>query len=240
MMKSFKEWLETTALYQGSDIGTIPPVDDDDDNGDDENFWHDKITSQIFRWAEADGPCFKKMVSNFSNALLNADEGYEPEQIIPNTNVVSTDGGYFKVQFEWKLPFDSPQFEKFESETKQILLKGCDLWRYLEFSQDKIYPATQNDYFMNNFLYYFQRMGLILKYVNKNIQFATYELIRKNAAEDYLDSVVDSYNDRYYRSNKTMNNFNFIPTEIEPNYHPSNRGSPMAATGMQRYAFKVH
>ncbi len=78
------------------------------------------------------------------------------------------------------------------------------------------------------------------KYVNKNIQFATYELIRQNQAEDYLNSVVDSYNDRYFRSNKTMNNFNFIPTEIEPIYRPSYQGSPMSATGIQRFAFKVN
>lgn len=235
----FKQWLETTALYHGSDIGIRPPIDDDNDDGDDENFWHDKITSQIYKWAEADGPCFKRLVSKFCNALLNAENNYESEQIIPNTSVVSVDGGYFRVQFEWKLPFDSPQFEKFESETKQIL-RNCDLWEYLDFSQDKIFPAIQNDYFMDNFLYYFQHMGLILKYVNKNIQFATYELIRQNQAEDYLNSVVDSYNDRYFRSNKTMNNFNFIPTEIEPIYRPSYQGSPMSATGIQRFAFKVN
>lgn len=232
MKMNFKDWLETS-LATGINEPPTYNYTDDDGEGDDEQWWNEKSFSLLWKWAEK-SEYFKKCVSLLSGLLLK-----EPVSIQPSTHVVSFDGGYSRLDFEWILKTEGFEFDNFEIQIKQILLKS-DLWKYMNIPSEKAFNVMETE-FIDYFLQSFCTMGLTATALYPQIKFATYQLIHDDSQynEEVLNLFIDSYNNRYYKSPKSIDDFNYKLTEMEAKYLPRWRNEELVAVGTQRYSIKV-
>lgn len=199
----------------------------------------------IWHWLNDQTPCAKKLVAALSETLLNAADNYAPKTIHNSAHVVSATGGFGHLTMEWELDIEGAVFDRFEMAVKQILLRDCDVWKYINVPYQKAFAAVSDDNFLTNFEYHVCQAGPTAMALYPKIKAATYDVVQTYRDDDgdsathlMVKTFIDQYEYRF-KSQTTEAAWKIKPTFIDAKYLPRWREGALIAVGDQGFAFGI-